>query len=309
MKFVDVPIIDVESQPDLQTLIETCDTPALLKNVSFDVNFDKGSGLTVDRLLREYATVKMPAKSTKNFFVGFQGSVESVMDSSPSPWHPNECTFLDLVKTITSGPNYLTIRSAKGSYSWDGQSLKALFAVPSDELIENIRRHTAIPVKVLPIGKPFQLILFLGSEGKNFGLHTDMFAEQFIVQHEGRKEFIMLLPEDISVLKPYKFLDSAKFYKSSGRSVYELDELGACLKATLIPGDVLFLPPWWWHEVKSVSPGPSLSITYRIHTEDSDILYRIIRDLSSLYERAKERPNIARHMLSFFAYNADLNTI
>lgn len=307
MKFVNVPIIDLESQPDFHALLQTYDTPVLLKNASFDVKFEKDSRLTVDALVREFASLKMPAQSTRNFFVGCQGSAESVMDSSPSPWHPNECTFSDLVKTIISGPNYLTTRSVKGSYSWDGQRLKVLFGVPSDDLIENIRRHAPIPVKVLPKDKPLQLILFLGSEGKNFGLHTDMFAEQFIIQHEGRKEFIMLLPEDVSVLKPYQFLDSTKFYKSSGRSVFELDELDTCLKAILNPGEVLHLPPWWWHEARSISPGPSLSLTYRIHTEDAKSLYRIIRDLSSLYERAKESPNRARHILSFFAYNFDLN--
>merc|ERR1712039_549287 len=70
------------------------------------------------------------------------------------------------------------------------------------------------------------------------------------------------------------------------------------------PGDVLFIPPWWWHEVRTISPGISLSTTFRFHIPDADVFSRVVNDLYQLHQNARKSGSdrLAQHLRSYFAY-------
>eukprot|EP00435_Cladocopium_sp_Y103_P034471 s783_g8.t3 len=67
----------------------------------------------------------------------------------------------------------------------------------------------------------------------------------------GTKEVLLLLPEDASLVDPFPFLETTLYYKSRSRTVKNLLPGAAreILRVIMQPGDVLYMPPWWWHEV------------------------------------------------------------
>jgi hypothetical protein len=340
---MEIPVVDASTAVfqgmDLVEGIKSMGMPVVIKNADFTRptpqrqpnSGGEGAGFALSDAVSRFGTLRMPMRSARNFFVGDQGG-EKVMGSSPSSWHPKGCSFAKVVETIADGPNYLSTRSRKGACTFgdrglvyhqlegeeaggkasstsavkggEGNSVEA--EVEDDIMVNALSSAVPAPSGLLPRDKSFQVVYWLGSEGKNFGLHTDMFADQFIVQHEGQKKFLLTLPHDAAAIKPYRFLESPKFYKSSLRRVANLGlSCREVAEVVLSPGDVLYLPPWWWHEVQTVSPGTSFSATYRIHTEDSALFYGALGNIYSIFKNASAHPSdrLHKHLRSFFAYS------
>lgn len=85
-------------------------------------------------------------------------------------------------------------------------------------------------------------------------LHYDH-VDNFYLQVAGRKTFRLFPPAESGALAPYAFHN--EFDRRSAVNLEAPDLTGAFPRAaaacradvTLEPGDLLFLPRWWWHEV------------------------------------------------------------
>jgi cupin-like protein len=139
---------------------------------------------------------------------------------------------------------------------------------------------------------------FFGSEGAGPGLHHDGVVESFLCQLIGAKRINAFSPADIPHLYPAAswlaltghFSAVADSFKVDS-SLFPLFSLATAHRCQLDPGDVLYLPPHWYHDTSPL--GPTLTLTIRNapplevwgSTEDRDALARAAEDLYRSLER------------------------
>eukprot|EP00026_Physarum_polycephalum_P008946 Phypoly_transcript_09053.p1 GENE.Phypoly_transcript_09053~~Phypoly_transcript_09053.p1 ORF type:complete len:477 (-),score=74.61 Phypoly_transcript_09053:15-1313(-) len=109
----------------------------------------------------------------------------------------------------------------------------------------------------------FGLYLWLSGKGTRPPIHIDS-DHNFYVHISGRKRFILFPPTEWKNLYMYPRLhpqfhkaqvefehpDLARFPNYANAKGYE---------ALLEPGDVMYVPPYWWHHVESITPCVSLA--------------------------------------------------
>ena len=120
--------------------------------------------------------------------------------------------------------------------------------------------------------------LWAGTEGAITACHQDTYGENLVCQLAGTKVWSLFSPADSDKLRPSRvpYEESSVFslvnLKHLERNTQPvLDQLrgAACYSVTLQPGDVLFVPHQWWHQVTTVSPW-SLSVnTWLPHPQDN----------------------------------------
>jgi len=111
-------------------------------------------------------------------------------------------------------------------------------------------------VNVLPLVQRFYL--FAGTGGTLYHCHYDL-QPNLHVQLTGRKRFILFPPEDYGSLYPFPV-----HHDLDRRSRVDLDSPDDARFSSwshaqgkiveLEPGDALYIPPFWWHHVQSLSP-------------------------------------------------------
>eukprot|EP00427_Karlodinium_veneficum_P027189 CAMPEP_0169200864 /NCGR_PEP_ID=MMETSP1016-20121227/10099_1 /TAXON_ID=342587 /ORGANISM="Karlodinium micrum, Strain CCMP2283" /LENGTH=437 /DNA_ID=CAMNT_0009277747 /DNA_START=184 /DNA_END=1494 /DNA_ORIENTATION=- len=108
----------------------------------------------------------------------------------------------------------------------------------------------------LPLVQRFYL--FAGVGGTLYHCHYDL-QPNIHVQLSGRKRFIIFPPDDWRHLYPFPV-----HHDLDRRSQVDLDKPDAAkfgnfsgahgVVVELNPGDALYIPPYWWHHVQSISP-------------------------------------------------------
>jgi len=173
--------------------------------------------------------------------------------NSPTVTH-REMRFLEAVRTIE-------LREKSEDFYY-------LQEASFDELFRTIDMDLKIPVPSLFMkdDKVLQTNFWYGNAGCITQLHQDS-IHNFFIQLKGVKEFVLFAPEDRSYLYPAE--DSQLSHESQIRlSNPDLSRFPLFAKATsfycrLEPGDLLYLPPKWWHEVRTIEN--SISINYWWH--------------------------------------------
>jgi len=297
----------VSSYEEFRAVLNGSHEPLVLKGLQIE----RLDTFTVAALASELGAFQVPTKIDQGegrrqnpaYIIADQGE-HKVIAADVMPWQrPPNLSFGELTEEIASGSGlYLSIRSGNGTCRYAG-GVVCYDGDVSDDLLRGLIAR--VPAPPLLSDENFTTVIWVGSQGKNFGLHSDMLAEQFVVQNEGVKEVFLLLPEDASLVAPFPFLSSHKFYKSAHSTVDRLPRKVAagCLRSLLHPGDVLYLPPFWWHEFRTVSEGVSLSTTFRFHLEDNKKLFASIDGIYSVCRNARDRGSdrLAKHLVSFFA--------
>lgn len=108
--------------------------------------------------------------------------------------------------------------------------------------------------------------IWIGS-GKNITpLHHDT-QSNILTQVKGRKKFTLFSPSESRTLYPFPF--SSKSYTLSPVNLKEPDYEAyprfkeACsLEGTLEPGEMIFQPVFWWHQVETLSSEMTISVTF-----------------------------------------------
>lgn len=114
---------------------------------------------------------------------------------------------------------------------------------------------------------PVSKNLWFGPAGTISPLHFDRSHNQ-LHQHWGRKHVVMVDPSHFHLLKPGP-KNSGSPHVSSLDLVtsdfnIDLSRLNApCLETILEPGDVLFVPAFWWHHVMSIDVAISINYWWR----------------------------------------------
>lgn len=106
--------------------------------------------------------------------------------------------------------------------------------------------------------------LWLGA-GNNFtGLHYD-YADNFLTQIRGRKQVLLCPPQEIARVYPFPFSYVGNNISRVNVASPDLTQFPAWADADralveLGPGDMLYIPLFWWHAVWGV--GENMSINY-----------------------------------------------
>lgn len=108
----------------------------------------------------------------------------------------------------------------------------------------------------------YLLNLWFGPAGNVTQLHYDV-PNNFLAQVRGRKRLILFAPSQTACLYPY----TTKAYNMSRVDIEQPDlatyprfSRARPLEVLLEPGEILFLPPFWWHQVYSVELGMSVNV-------------------------------------------------
>jgi len=99
-----------------------------------------------------------------------------------------------------------------------------------------------------PLPRPGEFVervaLFAGPKGTASAMHQDAFSPHvWVAQLRGEKAWRLCAPKDLEAASAGK-TDAFNDADNVGASVYE---------TLLKPGDVLYLPPDWWHQVRNES--------------------------------------------------------
>lgn len=142
----------------------------------------------------------------------------------------------------------------------------------------------ALEADVQPIGELLRLNpakasvnLWLGGAGVVAPCHADGYYNSF-AQLVGRKRFTLLPPRAWEAVRPFPFLHPSQAQCQAWGQLHEALHRGDggegggdddarlrealrrdALTVELEPGDVLWLPPLWWHHVEALSPSVSVN--------------------------------------------------
>jgi len=106
--------------------------------------------------------------------------------------------------------------------------------------------------------------VWIGQGGVIAHTHLDSY-DNFFVQLHGKKRFLLFNPAQATNLHPYPFLHPSH---AQAQVDIQLPDLSfwpemkdiQCIEANLEPGDVLYLPPLWFHFVQAIDASISVNL-------------------------------------------------
>ena len=115
--------------------------------------------------------------------------------------------------------------------------------------------------------------LWMGTGGNISPLHHDM-SENLLSQVCGRKRVLLFAPQQTSRL--YPFPAHSKTPHMSQLNIDQLDinkfpkfQKAQCMECLLEPGEMLFIPAFWWHQVYSLDQiNISLNFWWKTHFKE-----------------------------------------
>jgi hypothetical protein len=128
--------------------------------------------------------------------------------------------------------------------------------------------------------------MFVGGPGQRTLLHNDQPCNLY-VQVAGEKKWTLFLPQESSLLYPESnntaYVKSRVTLQSPDTEAHPLFRHAQRLEARLRPGDVLYVPPFVWHEVENLSE--TIAVGYRYSSLSaalrSSVAFTLLRALST----------------------------
>jgi len=102
--------------------------------------------------------------------------------------------------------------------------------------------------------------LWIGSVGAETKLHRDAYGWNCVAQLYGRKLW-RLAPKECNIMPsriPYE--ESTIWGVKSSKNEILTKSINSVIEIVLKPGELLVIPPGWWHEVKSLDTSVSINI-------------------------------------------------
>ncbi len=198
---------------------------------------------------------------------------EKVGARTVNPWKPNQ-------SPCDTPPMKLAeyIDLLGGTALSDGQLYAALLPIKTalPELWPDVRFPPFVDVD------KYRQVNFWFGPGNNFTpLHYDA-ADNFLAQIRGRKQVILCPPREIARLYPFPFSYAANPYSPAANHMSQVNVLSPDLTRfpawadadrvllELGPGDMLFIPLYWWHAVCGIDQ--NMSINYWWRTRNANLL-------------------------------------
>ncbi|XP_017767708.1 PREDICTED: HSPB1-associated protein 1 [Eufriesea mexicana] len=118
--------------------------------------------------------------------------------------------------------------------------------------------------------------IWIGSKGAHTNCHQDSYGCNLIAQIHGRKQWLLFPPSSSNFLQPTRipYEESTVYSKYNFFCPTKEDEINilkiqdTAKLVTLEPGDILFVPPGWWHYVESLDFTISVNIWVPVITDN-----------------------------------------
>ena len=129
-----------------------------------------------------------------------------------------------------------------------------------------------LPRHAFALQTPF----WLGPKGSKTGLHAEPDGWNFLCQFYGEKEVVLVSPaHDHLIPRSTRFDGGGKtalmdIWDTAQRENSPLFKETKPLVFHLKPGDILFIPRWWWHAARNTTT--SIAFSYRVETIGSAFL-------------------------------------
>lgn len=138
----------------------------------------------------------------------------------------------------------------------------------AEAAVEAAAAGGGVPPPPLETGEGEKTSMWLSTPGVRTHTHFDS-DPNFFVQLVGRKRFVLWPPNQTALLCPFPRLHPL-WHKS--RANFEAPDLSPpcssypeseAIATEVAPGDLLYIPPFWWHTVETLSPSLSLTTISR----------------------------------------------
>lgn len=118
--------------------------------------------------------------------------------------------------------------------------------------------------------------IWIGSKGAHTNCHQDSYGCNLVAQIHGRKQWLLFPPNSTNFLRPTRipYEESTIYSKYNFFCPTKEDEINilkikdTAKLVTLEPGDILFVPPGWWHYVESLDFSISVNMWLPILTDN-----------------------------------------
>jgi hypothetical protein len=180
--------------------------------------------------------------------------------------------------------------------------------------------HQSIDANVLPwmSEKHFWPRLWMGSNGNVTQLHYDEFGN-FICMADGYKRVTMFAPDQLPNMYHMPFDRMIEYAQASGVKLLDLNlekfprfrtALRNAYVAVLAPGDILSIPPMWWHHVESF--GLNVMVNNWIHvihiTKLNELLKNVTQGVRMFHARSAAERDAARSLFRQKAFGVPRTT-
>jgi hypothetical protein len=139
----------------------------------------------------------------------------------------------------------------------------------------------------LACGRSYSAI-FLGPQGSLSRLHQDFWhTHAYLAQIQGRKRVTLFSPADSEFL--YGGLvdpEQPDFER------FALFEKATAYECVIEPGEILFIPPSWWHHVRGLEKSITMSQNFFNETNFAAHMVRILRKLPVLVQTLENSPGL-----------------
>jgi hypothetical protein len=107
------------------------------------------------------------------------------------------------------------------------------------------------------------LHLWIGAANQKSTIHNDNY-QNLNAQIYGKKTFLLFSPEQHQFLYPVKIDDelwsSPIDPQNPNLAKYPLFNQTSCIEAILQPGEILFIPVFWWHQARAITTAINLNM-------------------------------------------------
>uniref|UniRef100_A0A6B2LAI5 JmjC domain-containing protein n=1 Tax=Arcella intermedia TaxID=1963864 RepID=A0A6B2LAI5_9EUKA len=175
--------------------------------------------------------------------------------------------------------------------------------------------HDIPDISFLSVGwRPvWETNLWMGVPPIRTPIHYDL-LHNFYVQLHGNKRFILFPPTDYKYLYLYPRLHpSTRMSQVNLRNLQNYPDFYKShpIEVVLSPGDVLYIPPYWFHDVTAVGVNVSMSVS--IHTESDqshirDSMNNIVPVMRKFWKDTQKVDALAAFMEKLFKDKEDLLT-
>lgn len=218
----------------------------------------------------------------------------------PKMYSENPDEHLEAIETHAT--QRLTLGGYMDILATDESTKTYLEAFPIREKLPELWKDVRLP-SYIQEKQLFTSTLWVGPKGTTTSLHYDV-PHNTLVQVMGRKQITLFAPGEISNLYPISWL-SVDFPLSSSVNISspDLNRFPRFARATpyktiLHPGDGLFLPGCWWHEVHNMDITAAVNFWWRPPLKawaDPDFFYTGMRGVATFLlkgYRAKKKKKV-----------------
>jgi hypothetical protein len=142
-----------------------------------------------------------------------------------------------------------------------------------DSLPADLRSDVPIP-DYCAGGLGLRTNLWFAARGTVSQLHFDL-PRNLVAQLHGRKRFILFSPEDSRYLYPHPVLSStphlSRIDPEKPDKAFPLVAMARGFSCHLDPGDMLFIPPRWWHHARALEVSIAVNFWW-----SSPVLYPLV---------------------------------